>query len=487
MTVHHVQPSELQDALNNNSLIRPGDTIFLAGIYSGEFTCTLRGNALNKITIDGQNQTTILGSIWFMDGSGHLIVKNNRVKINDWIKRTLNNEQEAEIYPPIFLTPNYPNSYNGGFRIHCDNSFFINNKISDQYIAHGFWNGGFNSTIYGSRLFHNGWYDEFTPGDRNHGEGIYTQNPDNGTTKTIRHCVGWNNFDHNLAIYGTNEEQSGYRILDNIWFNDGMQFGGHVYCSDLLIDGNYFYATNDIPIGFSTFPNVDVTLTNNYFCMRPDHFRGLWFNVWETVNFQNNFVIGNETSYPVVIQHAPANWSDWTWDNNTYYYVERTPDLPGEPFLIEDVEFTYAQWKTETGYDTNSTFTVGKPPNKQSLLVNEYGGNSMIALYNWSLSNTLTIDLSGLSHGHYLAYNVQNYNQYFGFDYYGNDVIFPMNSWTADKPFNYSQAIETISFPEFGVFELELKQSKNDNIVSVDAIRRSHPKMYRRLLNSRLL
>lgn len=441
-------PFALEAALNSSVLV-PGDVLHLSpGTYVGDFNCTLKGRVGKPIVVEA-NAAALNGAIHFEATGAYVRVIGLDAAYLDWTKR----ETDGLTYPPEDL-PNFT-SVNGGVQLHMPGVEIVNAKVHDYRIGVGSWYSALNAQLYGCMLYHNGWFNPNEVGQLTHGEGIYTENRA-GSVKVIEQCVGWNNFDHNLAIFGTNEKTDSYRVKDCIWFNDEIQFGGKQNSTDLWMTGCAVYATQDVVFGFNGFPSADLHLLNNVFAMPPDWFRMLWFFGWQQVEFKHNIVVGNETTYPVVIQNPPANWSDWQWDDNTYYYTPRTPDLPGYPFYVEGVGgLTFEQWQTLTGYDVNSTYIAGKPPNQVKVYLNQHAPRATVAIYNWSKVNTVSVDLSGLPAGNYRAFNLQNLAEYFDFNFAGDGVVFPMTDWTASTPIGYATPIEALTFPEYGAFVLE--------------------------------
>lgn len=466
---HTVTPENLIE-LFNSTAIKPGDRLVMRGEYAapndvnspypasrpypGKVVCSLIGTPDNPIIIDARRAT--------FDGVIEMLATGNAVRLMglDAAFRHWTTRMADLTYPPQNL-PSYA-SGNGGLRLHMPNAQLVNCLIHDFRIGVGSWLSAWNALTYGCLLYHNGWYSPES-GGHDHGEGMYTQNQTG--TKTVRHCAGWNNYDHNLAIYGTTAKTDHFRVEECIFFSDGTQIGGAVAFDDMGIQGNFFYSEG-VWLGFTpTGINPSIQVVNNIFATPPDWFRNLMiYSRFAKLDFQNNIVIGNENSHPVTVYYPPNRWSDWTWDYNTYYYTERTPDLPGQPFQIQTApgvftDLTFEQWQAYTGFDQHSRMIYGKPPDYSKMMLNEYEERrAHVVIYNWTRANAHSVDLTGLPAGDYRASSMQNLTESFNFSYSGNGAQpFRMTGWTVGKPMGW-QLIPSWPFPyqntypEFGAF-----------------------------------
>lgn len=488
MAVHKITQANLVSKFADQVNVLPGDVLLLRGDYvvpddvsspypasqtePGEVDCSLVGAAGNPVIIDARN-ARMNGGIHFLGTGDYTRLIGLDAGFLNWTTRIT----DASVYPPIDL-PAY-RSKDGGMQLHMPNVEIVNCKLHDFRGGIGSWISAVNALTYGCLLYHNGWYDP-TPGDHAHGEGQYTQN--SSGVKIIKHCMGCNNYDHVLAIYGTSVATSFFRVLENIFCQDGLQFGGVADVVDVLLSGNLFYAKNDIPIGFNNAQKTDITLTQNILSMSPNQHRMIRVaSPWTELNIVDNPVIfGNLTTIPVFLSYVPDGGE---WDYNTYYYVPRVEVL-GAPFAVATsptthIEMGFAAWKSYTGFDAHSTFNAGYPPSEAAVHLNEYEeGRAHVAIYNWTQASSFPVDLTGLPDGRYRAYNLQNLSEYFTFAWDGEtDVNFPMTGWTVAKPIGWSNIVgwpfpETSSFPEFGAF-LVTQVASGQVFISVSAGRPS--------------
>jgi hypothetical protein len=140
-----------------------------------------------------------------------------------------------------------------------------------------------------------------------------------------------------------------------------------------------------------------------------------------------------------VIGCSPAGFLEsYNWDNNAYYYVGTSPT----PFMFNSTAYNFADWKSATGFDSNGTYTVGKPPNKVFVRPNLYErGRANITIYNWSLLSSVQVDIStsGLQDGD--NYEVRDAQNFYGA---------PVASGT------YSSSNPAVSIPMTGLVAIPL-------------------------------
>jgi hypothetical protein len=87
-------------------------------------------------------------------------------------------------------------------------------------------------------------------------------------------------------------------------------------------------------------------------------------------------------------------YSKHIWNRNTYFNRE---DFGNATCVVEGlVPKTFAQWKSATGWDANTTYTASLPTGtKAVVLPNDYEpGRANIVVYNWNLNSTVAVDVS---------------------------------------------------------------------------------------------
>jgi hypothetical protein len=142
------------------------------------------------------------------------------------------------------------------------------------------------------------------------------------------------------------------------------------------------------------------------------------------------------------------------WDSNLY-----CASFPF-PFLLDATQtLTFAQWKSTNGFDADSVMTAVSPTNVQVFVrTNAYEpGRANIIVYDWSLTNTVSADVSGiLTTG--ASYEVRNAQNFFGpvvlsGRYNGTPLQLPMTNLTVATPVGFNNPPPPTG-PAFNVFVL---------------------------------
>jgi len=121
---------------------------------------------------------------------------------------------------------------------------------------------------------------------------------------------------------------------------------------------------------------------------------------WQQVQVTDNTFYATTSANPnaspelAFAQYMPAAV---TWNNNTYYDTTGT-----EPFAYNGTLgptgsglLTWPDWYTNTGYDTQSTYTQSGPPDATIIRPNRYEtGRANITVLNWSGQPNTTVDLA---------------------------------------------------------------------------------------------
>lgn len=189
------------------------------------------------------------------------------------------------------------------------------------------------------------------------------------------------------------------------------------------------------------------------------------YEVYSNVVFRGNTLYGSYPNYagPEVVWLATNGV--WTFDYNSYY---ATP--PNGVSFMEQYVYnkTFSQWKTDTGFDAHSTARDSTvPPDGVYVIPNQdQAKRCHIAVYNFSLANNVSANLSGvlnqgdtyqlLSAENYLAGPIQTGT------YNGTSISIPMANLTAAPMLygtNTTPAGDVLrggwpTGPEFGAFVL---------------------------------
>ncbi len=432
------KPWDLKTALDHPSKVKPGDTIWLRGGTYGDgghtiFNSKLEGAAGNPITVRAYpGERVTIDGCFMIYGSWStfwgLEVTNSRAK------RT---SQEAGSHPDDIPQGN-------GFNVLGSHNQFINNIVHEQSTGFGFWKEAVDSELYGNVTYNNGWEGP----DRTHGYGIYSQNETG--MKRIRDNISFNNFGwYTLHIYGESVRLQGYEIDGNIFFNGEMVLGGLLPAAGISFTHNYLFR-NQARFGYKNQSNLDLTVRNNTFWA--DEGSTLEIRWWKDLNVTGNLVL-NESDRLVDFQYPDGSY-DARWNDNTFYGA-RT-----DSFLVEEQAKTWSAWRSQTGFDGNSSFSVGMPSGVDVYVrPNEYEPKrGHIIVYNWDRQDTVTVDIGdlGLKPGDlYVLHNAQNYfEESISGVYDGGPIKIPMKGWSITVPVGWNEPLQPTTFPLFGVFIL---------------------------------
>ncbi|MEO8425632.1 MAG: Ig-like domain-containing protein, partial [Verrucomicrobiota bacterium] len=426
-------PTDLLTALEKTtSRAQPGSTIWLRGgtyLYRSRIYSNIAGLANQPITIRSYPGEWAVIDGW-MNVSGNNIVMRNFELMNSNTRNSANVQD--------------------GFVIVAANSKFINLVIHDC-IGDGveLWSPALNAELNGCVIYRNGWYDPVQARPRGHN--IYTQN----TTgiKLIKDNITFLAYDHGIHPYTASNSITGYVISRNIAFNNGITpqssigkpnlfCGGLQPVMNVTFDQNYSYhalgvAHSGNDFGWLSSLNTNINIINNYFVgggspLQVDFFTG-------PIICTNNTLVG----YFNAVDFTPAPgipYSRHTWNKNTYFNREDNGNIN---CIIEGlVPKTFAQWKSTTGWDANSTYTASLPTGtKAVVLPNDYEpGRANIVVYNWNLNSTVAVDVSSaMAVG--TRYEVRNVLNFFGppvasGTYAGGSITLPMTGTATGPLFN---------------------------------------------------
>ena len=259
-------PLDLQTALNNNNIVKPGNTLWLMeGIYKGTYRSELRGTKSDPIkvrpypgkyvAIDTTNAASgsglsIYGEWTYYYGIEVTSRDGKRISYID------NSSNPSDI------------TLNGGVNILGSTNKVINFVSHDNSNGIDAWSKrldgftGIDTEIYGSIIYNNGWSAQPADGSygRGHGHAIYTQNYDG--IKKITNNVIFYGFGTGIHAYQTGKViQNGilrgienFDIQENTWFltgasdvRQGMKkydclVGGYQPVKNLILKNNQGYS-----------------------------------------------------------------------------------------------------------------------------------------------------------------------------------------------------------------------------------------------------
>jgi hypothetical protein len=435
------QPYDLATALSGQ-VAQPGDTFWLrGGNYAlGHLDTTIAGAPDRPVTfrqLPGE-QARIDGSLTIFDSPGHVIFMDFELYSSD--TNRLSSQTGGGINPP-------PSDINAitGIACHVPNSRFINLVVRDHtrggiYISEI----STNTLVYGCVLYNNGWASP----DNAEGHSVYVQS--HIGTREIADNVAFNATGANFHIY---ESRGGGRLagvtLDgNVAFNAGALQAVRRYpdwiigvdapaiqADQIVLKHNMGYfppgstAHDQVEIGREGF-NGSVALLNNYLPL------GLSLNNWTIAAVSANFFAAptTTTNWIVSLNQSQVPLAA-AWDNNSY--LSPTADTY---FRFNSNEYAFAGWQNVTGFDTNSTHTVGRlSGTKIFVRPNRFEpGRANIIVYNWDNLGSVAVDVSSVVAAG-AAYEVRNAQDFFAppvlrgvFD--GEPLIMPMTGLTVAAP-----------------------------------------------------
>jgi hypothetical protein len=420
-------PADLYTALQSARVI-PGDTLLLRGgtyelTLNYPWNATIQGDAAHPITIKSYpGETAIIEGEVNMSGD-YVIWRDLVFRNSKWTSRLTTQSGSEPTDMPVEKK----------VEMLGDHVSVINCVLHD---LSGFYSYGVaGSLIYGNVIFHMGW----SGADRGHCHGLYTAN--DGTTQIIvKDNIVFENFATGLKLYGTQAALDNYLAEGNTSFQNGVPHG---------LDGG--------PGGAHVLWNLlagDVT------------------HVGERIIWKDNmtYFIVDLVAYgrPTLGTNA-LSWGTYGLDGATItgnYLAGREVDFRGTaagPITNSTVtgnKFVGPASRLQTLFPDGGDYIAwGAAPDTYFVRPNEYDNTrANVTVYNWSLANSVTVDLStvtGLAVGD--SVTVRNVQDYF------NDtqsltidankrisVDMRAVSHTVVAPYQWTAAANC--FPEFGAF-----------------------------------
>ncbi len=461
-------PWDLATALANPGRVRPGSTIWLRGGKYGNgltiFRSKLVGSERAPIVVRNYpgERATIDGGIqigccdrdpkpdqgaftWFWG-----------LEITSSIPdRTGNAATDADLASSVLVN---------AVDVWAPGTKLINLIIHDARQGIGIWQEAVDSEAHGNLIYYNG----FQASDRGHGHGIYVQN-DQGV-KTLSDNIVFNQFAAGIHAYGSSQANVRNITEDgNIVFNNGaisrnaqhadnILFASGTGLENILVQNNYTYHTPSADIGYSRVGwqfdqnNKTVMVRNNYWIGGD---LGIMLNHWTAARFTGNTVY-SKTKLIALLDAAPGqDTANYVWDSNTYYGSGH--------FRFAGKDTDWDGWRNESTLDRSSRFSPGPPRGLWTFVrPNRYEpGRANIAIYNWNLDPTVSIDVSGfLTRG--AVYEIRDAENFFGppvvsGTYNGEFIAIPMKGLVAADPNGDVPTPPRHSAPEFGAFVLLCK------------------------------
>ncbi len=446
-------PWDLVTALNHPRAVRPGDTIWLrGGVYgdgSGltEFRSKLTGTSDRPIVLRRYaNERAIVNGWLYIQGA------------NTWywgfeISSTVTDRTGRP--DGASKNVNSVDSYGPGVKL-------INLVLHDTRQGIGIWNEAPDNEAYGNIIYFNG----FQASDRGHGHGVYVQNTTG--TKLISDNIIFNQFGSGIHGYAT--ERSSVRnvtVQGNIVFSNGgisadgaftdnIIFAADSGLQNILIQDNYTYYPPTKAAGYSRLgwewspANQNVIVRRNYWI---GGYTSLMVYRWAKVAFNRNVVM-MDRNYLMMFDKLPdQNPKSYDWNDNTYYGT-------GKWFYSGKETNDIAEWRTISGFDSNSQQVRGQPTGVWKIMrPNKYErGRANIVIYNWDLLDKVGVDLSPfLTEGD--RYEIRDVQDFFGSPvasgtYDGKLISLRMSGLECGTPVGVVPTKPQHTCPQFGAFVL---------------------------------
>jgi hypothetical protein len=312
-------------------------------------------------------------------------------------------------------------------------------------------NGTRQAEFYGSLYYNNGTQDNLD-------HGMYITNTADDGTVFVRDNVIFNNWAFGLHLY---PDVGGLEVRGNVVFNNSTPRPGHL-TSEILVDGpasqivlsdNFVYRTNPPPTapGYSAIDlgymygaqSNDVVAQNNYVV------GGLHIAQWSSAIVTQN-VFYDYASGQLV--QSEGSFGGQNWSGNTLY-----GDPTAQAWMDRGVPYNASNWLAATGLSSIGTYAGSVPPNAVFVRANLYeAGRANIIVYNWSLQNALSVDLSAILHPGQ-SFVIRNVQDVFGTPvvsgtYDGGTVTIPTAGIPAPVPVAGRGQAGPVTGPAFNVF-----------------------------------
>jgi hypothetical protein len=279
-----------------------------------------------------------------------------------------------------------------------------------------------NTEIYGCLIYNNGMHSRNGGTVENgYGHGMYLENSA-GFSKIYENIV-LNSFNLGTQCYGVTAPYFGGQLIGDAFSNSGSPLGkfdpakrnynliigpdSQASPTAILSDSHFYQPSTTIgySVKFGYGAGVGTgTVTNNTFVGGGTMF--------EIANTNSATISGNRfySSQSGAVYTIVPSGRSYSWNNNTYYSA-----MGRNVFgIAASGTYQFANWRSLTGFDANSTATSTAMPTTVVVRPNSYQpGRANVFIYAIAGSTSVSVDLStaGLSNGqHYTLRNAQNYS-----------------------------------------------------------------------------
>jgi hypothetical protein len=262
--------------------------------------------------------------------------------------------------------------------------------------------------------------------------------------------------------------------------NQGFLLGGNSPLRNATIRNSHFFGRT-VKVGWGSPDNEGIALMGNTFRATLD------LSLSKRVTVTDNVFAPTPAHDEVTIKmrydgtaNVPA---DYTFNGNTYFrsnsswpyqqfYVAPTSDKNCGYFWWSSSAEAYGycptpqSWQETLGYDrTDSKYFTSAPSGVFAIvLADPYDVRRyIVVVHNWERVNAAGLNVAGLRWRVGTRYTLRNVADYYGDvlrgTYEGGATIqIPMTGHTIAKPYGYSEAIAASTFPDMGVFVLQLDE-----------------------------
>jgi hypothetical protein len=435
-------PLDLATALSVNSLLRPGDTLWLrGGVYQGPFGCHVNGTTNRYVTVRQQpGERAIIDSAL---GEGVTFTNyGSWVTFRDFeVTSTRTNRAMGEGRP-------------AGIFDYGQHTRLINLVVHSTGLGIGSWQQATNSEVYGCVVFHVGYMRGTNDGN---GHSFYMQHGEG--TKRVHDNLVFNSYGFGFNIYTEDGFIRGFDLQGNIAFNAGSAamlmyissnviflhpnifIGGDSPAARITLVSNCTYhvlhrVATGVLLNYGTQTNnVDLVARDNYVVGGN---RAFVAEHWQRVVFSNNTVFAQLQD--LVLAGPFSSPTNVYWDRNRYFGGDAAA------FVYDGGASSYAVWLQRTAVDSNSVHTPAPPTGTQVFLrPNRYEARrAHLAVYNWDDLDNVTVDVGGLLQPGD-PFEVRNAQNYFGppvlaGTFAGAPLVLPMTNLVVTLPFGDTES-----------------------------------------------
>lgn len=269
------------------------------------------------------------------------------------------------------------------------------------------WKGTRGAQIQGNIIRFVGFDDWLNYAGANRGSGMYLQNQDGSAEASIKGNISYFNYTTGMKAYG-NTDIWKFTFDQNICAENneaGIFFHQDNYAStNLTVRSNYVFRNGTgvrigYPLGNGGHSNA-VVVDNYSVDYGHSSYPFYFVDGWRRVTFTNNVGVSLLDRYVWFLEvfgEASGDVASHTMFGNRYFGTNYGLYGAGQ-FGIKETSYTLANWKTATGTDTDATHTYAMPTGLDSYVFRPSEDSNFVhvAAFNWPLSNSVTISLSGM-------------------------------------------------------------------------------------------